>query len=81
MAAMMPYTTVYDMSTGTMGLSQNLANSIADYNLKKYNAENANSGSSGLGTALGAIGSLGSLAGGVGTLAGGAAKLGSLFVK
>lgn len=35
MAAMLPYTTVYDMMKGTTGLSQSLANSIADYNAQQ----------------------------------------------
>lgn len=50
MAAMLPYTTVYDMSKGTQGLSQSLANSIANYNLAQ------NSKSSGLGSLLGSAG-------------------------
>ena len=54
MAAMLPYTTIYDMSKGTQGLSQSLANSIAQYNVNK----NKNSGS-GLGQILGGIGSMG----------------------
>jgi len=60
MAAMMPYTTVYDMSKGTTGLSQALANSIANYNLAK------NQKSSGIG---GLLGGAGSLLGGAGSLA------------
>lgn len=59
MAAMMPYTTIYDMSKGTQGLSGSLANSLASYNLNKYKLENQ---SSGLGNALGG---LGSFAGGI----------------
>jgi len=55
MAAMMPYTTIYDMSKGTQGLSQALANSIANYNLAA--AANKNK-SSGLGDILGGLGSL-----------------------
>lgn len=51
MAAMLPYTTVYDMSKGTQGLSQSLANSIASYQL-------AQNKSSGLGSLLGGTGSL-----------------------
>ena len=50
MAAMLPYTTVYDMSKGTQGLSQALANSVASYQL-------ANNKSSGLGSLLGGMGS------------------------
>lgn len=62
MAAMMPYTTVYDMAKGTTGLSQALANSIASFELQK----NAKSGSgSGLGSILGGAGNF---AGGVGSL-------------
>ena len=61
MAAMMPYTTVYDMSKGATGLSQALANSIASYNLNSKKS----SGGSGIG----------SLLGGAGDLAGGAGKL------
>ena len=64
MAAMLPYTTIYDMSKGTQGLSGSLANSIASYNLNKYQLENQGSG---LGSALGG---LGSLAGGTGKLIG-----------
>lgn len=64
MAAMMPYTTIYDMSKGTQGLSGSLANSLASYNLNKYRLENQGSG---LGSALGG---LGSLAGGVGSIMG-----------
>lgn len=58
MAAMLPYTTVYDMSKGTQGLSQSLANSIASY-------QAANSGGSGLGSLLGGFGNL---MGGIGSL-------------
>lgn len=54
MAAMLPYTTIYDMSKGTQGLSQNLAGNIAQYNISK---SKANSGS-GLGALLGGIGSM-----------------------
>lgn len=60
MAAMLPYTTIYDMSKGTQGLSQSLANSVANYNMAKYQADKQ--GSSGLGAALGAIGSIGGAA-------------------
>ena len=52
MAAMLPYTTVYDMSKGTQGLSQSLANSIANYNLAQ------SSKSSGIGSLLGSAGSM-----------------------
>lgn len=70
MAAMLPYTTVYDMSKGTQGLSTSLADSIGNYNLKKYQLD---SQSSGLGSALGAIGSIGgAYFGGVGSGLGGA---------
>lgn len=54
MAAMLPYTTIYDMSKGTQGLSQSLANSVAQFNVNK----NKNN-SSGLGAILGGIGSMG----------------------
>lgn len=71
MAAMMPYTTVYDMSTGTMGLSQALANSIADYNLGKYKAEKSSSGSN-VGSQIGSLlGGAGSFAQGMSSLKGG----------
>jgi hypothetical protein len=53
MAAMLPYTTIYDMSKGTQGLSSSLANSLASYNLNKYQLDNR---SSGLGSALGGLG-------------------------
>lgn len=62
MAAMMPYTTIYDMSKGTQGLSGSLANNLASYNLSKYQLENQGSG-------------LGSMLGGLGSLAGGAGSL------
>jgi len=52
MAAMMPYTTIYDMQQGTSGLSQALSNSVASYNL------NNKSKSSGLGGLLGSAGGL-----------------------
>lgn len=55
MAAMLPYTTIYDMSKGTQGLSQALSNSVANYNLSKNKASNS---SSGLGQLLGAVGSM-----------------------
>lgn len=58
MAAMMPYTTIYDMQQGTSGLSQALANAVGSYNLNK----NRGTGSSGLGSVLGGIGGV---AGGV----------------
>lgn len=64
MAAMMPYTTIYDMMKGTTGLSNALTNSVADYNLQKTRLENQNSG---LGSLLGGAGSL---MGGIGKLAG-----------
>lgn len=35
MALMMPYTTIYDISKGTTGLSQALANSVANYNAQQ----------------------------------------------
>jgi len=71
MAAMLPYTTIYDMSKGTQGLSSSLANSLASYNLNKYQLENQGSG---LGSALGG---LGSLAGGTGSLLSGMKSGGS----
>lgn len=61
MAAMLPYTTVYDMSKGTTGLSQALANSVANYNAAQ------SSGGSGIGSLLGGVGNL---AGGAGSLYG-----------
>ena len=68
MASMLPYTTVYDMMKGTTGLSQSIANSIANYQLAQQQQ------SSGLGSILGAAGSVlggvGNLAGGVGLLKG-----------
>ena len=60
MAAMLPYTTIYDISKGTQGLSNALSNSIASYQL-------ANNKSSGLGSLLGGVGNL---AGGVGNFMG-----------
>lgn len=51
MAAMLPYTTIYDMSKGTQGLSQALANSVASYQAAQ------NSGS-GIGSLLGGVGNL-----------------------
>lgn len=64
MAAMLPYTTIYDMQRGTQGLSQALSNSIASYNL---NNKETSSGS-GLGSLLGAMGSI---AGSIGKQGGG----------
>lgn len=61
MAAMLPYTTIYDMSKGTQGLSSALANSIANYQLSQQN-------SSGLGSLLGGIGNM---MGGAGSMMGG----------
>lgn len=62
MAAMMPYTTIYDMQKGATGLSSNLANSIAQYNMNKYNVDRSKT--SGIGAALGSLGSIaGSAAG------------------
>lgn len=83
--AMLPYTTIYDMMTGTQGLSNSLANSIAQYNLGKYQADQANS-TSGLGSLLGAVGAIGgaALGGPVGSTIGSTAlgTLGSkLFIK
>ena len=52
MAAMLPYTTVYDISKGTTGLSQALANSIASYQAAQK------AGSSGIGNLLGNASSL-----------------------
>lgn len=59
MAAMLPYTTVYDMMKGTTGLSNALADSVGNYNLRKAQIDNQ---SSGLGAALGALGSIGGAA-------------------
>lgn len=53
MAAMLPYTTIYDMMKGTTGLSNSLNNSIANYNMQKAQMD---SQSSGLGGALGGLG-------------------------
>ena len=64
MAAMLPYTTVYDMSKGATGLSQALANSVAQFELNKNNNKSTGSG---LGSILGGMGNL---AGGVGSLVG-----------
>lgn len=60
MAAMMPYTTMYDMMSGTEGLSQALTNSIANYQLGQYDRQQANSksGGSGIGGILGGLGSM-----------------------
>lgn len=52
MAAMMPYTSIYDMQQGTSGLSQALSNAIGSYNLSNK------SKSSGLGSLLGGAGSI-----------------------
>lgn len=52
LAAMMPYTTIYDMQQGTSGLSQALSNAIGNYNLSNK------SKSSGLGSLLGSAGGL-----------------------
>ena len=53
MAAMLPYTTIYDMMQGSTGLSNSLANSLATYNLNK----NKNGGS-GIGNILGNVNSI-----------------------
>lgn len=66
MASMLPYTTVYDMMKGETGLSNSLANSIANYQL----ANNKSSGS-GIGALLGGAGNL---MGGAGNLAGSMGK-------
>lgn len=55
-AAMLPYTTIYDMQQGTQGLSQALANSVGQYNLQKAQMNN----SSNLGSVLGGVGSIAS---------------------
>ena len=55
-AALLGYNNIYDISKGTTGLSQSLANSIANYNLQ------ANQGDSGLGSIIGAIGKVGEVA-------------------
>lgn len=68
MAAMLPYTTIYDMMKGTTGLSQALTNSVANYNLQRAAA---NSGGSGIG---GLLGGAGSFMGGAGSLAGNLGK-------
>lgn len=69
-AAMLPYTTIYDMSKGTQGLSNALSNAVSNYNLQQYQANQA--GGSGLGSALGGLGSVlggaGSLAKGLGAM-------------
>lgn len=52
MAAMMPYTSIYDMQQGTSGLSEALSNAIGSYNL------NNKSKSSGLGSLLGSAGGI-----------------------
>jgi hypothetical protein len=70
MAAMLPYTTIYDMSKGTQGLSNQLSQNVSNYNLSKYQAEQANK--SNLGSILGGLGSLGQ---GIGYASAGAAKL------
>lgn len=54
MAAMMPYATIYDMQQGTSGLSQALANSVANYNLQNSRSNS----SSGLGSLLGGMGGI-----------------------
>ena len=77
MAAMLPYTTVYDMSKGTQGLSQSLANSIASYNANMASQQQNSGGLKGLltgalngaaiGSKMGGWGALGgALAGGLG---------------
>ena len=72
MAAMMPYTTIYDISKGTQGLSNALSNAVSNYNLQAYQANQA--GGSGLGSALGG---LGSVLGGAGSLAKGLGAMGA----
>lgn len=60
MAAMMPYTTIYDMSQGTQGLSNQLSNNVSSYNMAAHQANQA--GGSGLGAAMGAVGQIGAAA-------------------
>lgn len=67
-AAMSPYATIYDMVQGTQGLSNQLSNNVSNYNLARYQANQANSGS-GIGATLGGVGSL---LGGAGQAAAGA---------
>ncbi len=78
MAAMAPYTTVYDMSKGTQGLSQALANSVASYNANMASQEQKSGGGlkglltgalngAAVGSKMGGWGALGgALAGGLG---------------
>jgi hypothetical protein len=75
MAAMLPYSTIYDMSQGTQGLSNQLSNNVSSYNLA---AAQMNNQGSGLGSILGGVGSL---AGGLGGMAGGSGKLISALNK
>ncbi len=57
--------TLFDYITGVSNSARQDANAVNNYNLAKYRLENADNGSSGIGSILG----------GLGTLAGGAAKL------
>ena len=66
-ASMLPYSTAYDTSMGVMGLSQALANSIADYNSSKSKSSGSGSAASGIGSLLGGMGSL---AQGIGSMKG-----------
>ncbi|MCQ2957302.1 MAG: hypothetical protein MJ180_00195 [Candidatus Gastranaerophilales bacterium] len=40
-AAMLPYATIYDMMTGTQGLSNQLSNNVSNYNAEVYKAQQA----------------------------------------
>lgn len=64
-AAMLPYATIYDMSQGTQGLSNQLSNNVSNYNLAKYQAEQqANQAM--MNGIVGGVSALGSLGTGVG---------------
>lgn len=79
-AAMLPYTTIYDMMQGTQGLSNNLSNAVSSYNLAQYQANKANSG---LGSLLGGLGGLagGVLGkGGISSLASGASNIANRYI-
>lgn len=63
MSAMLPYATIYDISKGTTGLSNQLSQNVSNYNMAKYQADKQadagmyNAIGSGLGNAVGSIGS------------------------
>ena len=67
-AAMLPYATIYDMSQGTQGLSNQLSNNVSNYNLAAYNAEQQAKANT-MNAISNGIGALGNAAAGAGMAA------------